>query len=127
MESGYGDSAAVDTLATSCEPRTRCSVRGDWCRAFARRAHNELLATGERARKRTVETLDDLTAQEAQIARLAAEGASNPEIAAQLFISPSTVSYHLRKVYRKLGVGSRTQLAEAQGAAPLEVAVTAWR
>jgi DNA-binding CsgD family transcriptional regulator len=79
--------------------------------AFAERARVELRATGERARKRTLETVDELTAQEAQIARLAAEGARNPEIAAQLFISPSTVAYHLRKVYRKLGINSRTQLA----------------
>jgi DNA-binding CsgD family transcriptional regulator len=79
--------------------------------AFAERARVELEATGERARKRTVDTLDDLTPQEAQISRLAAQGHTNREIAAQLFISPSTVEYHLRKVFRKLGVKSRTQLA----------------
>jgi DNA-binding NarL/FixJ family response regulator len=78
--------------------------------AFARRAERELLATGERARKRTVDTLDQLTPQETQIARLAANGHSNREIAAQLFISPSTVEYHLRKAFRKLDVKSRTQL-----------------
>ncbi|HEY2436681.1 MAG TPA: LuxR C-terminal-related transcriptional regulator, partial [Solirubrobacteraceae bacterium] len=78
--------------------------------AFAERARVELEATGERARKRTVETRTDLTAQEAQISRLAAEGATNQEIAAQLFISPSTVDYHLRKAFRKLGVKSRHQL-----------------
>jgi DNA-binding CsgD family transcriptional regulator/tetratricopeptide (TPR) repeat protein len=79
--------------------------------AFAERARVELEATGEHARKRTVDTLGNLTSQEAQISRLVAQGHSNREIAAQLFISPSTVEYHLRKVFRKLGVKSRTQLA----------------
>jgi DNA-binding CsgD family transcriptional regulator len=79
--------------------------------AFAGRARVELQATGERARKRAVETLDQLTPQESQISRLAAQGHTNREIATQLFISPSTVEYHLRKVFRKLEVKSRTQLA----------------
>jgi DNA-binding CsgD family transcriptional regulator len=80
--------------------------------AFAERARVELEATGERARKRTVETRDDLTPQEAQICRRAADGATNQDIAAQLFISPSTVDYHLRKAFRKLGVKSRHQLKQ---------------
>ena len=78
--------------------------------AFTERARRELLATGETARKRVVETRDDLTAQEAQIARLARDGLSNPEIGARLFISPRTVKYHLRKVFTKLDITSRTEL-----------------
>jgi DNA-binding CsgD family transcriptional regulator len=78
--------------------------------AFADRAQRELLATGETVRKRRAETRGDLTAQEAQIARLAQDGLSNPEIGAQLFISPRTVQYHLRKVFLKLGINSRSEL-----------------
>jgi ATP/maltotriose-dependent transcriptional regulator MalT len=78
--------------------------------AFAERARRELLATGERARQRTVETRDDLTAQERQVAHLAREGLSNPEIGARLFLSPRTVEWHLRKVFIKLGIRSRREL-----------------
>jgi DNA-binding CsgD family transcriptional regulator len=81
--------------------------------AFAERARRELAATGETARKRTDETRDELTAQEAQIARLARDGLSNPEIGAELFISPRTVKYHLRKVFTKLDISSRTELGTA--------------
>jgi DNA-binding CsgD family transcriptional regulator len=77
---------------------------------FAERAARELLATGEKARKRTPDTRGDLTAQEAQIAQLAREGYSNPEIGAQLFLSPRTVEYHLHKVFTKLAITSRIQL-----------------
>jgi DNA-binding CsgD family transcriptional regulator len=82
--------------------------------AFAERAHAELRAAGERATHKADETRDgqdELTPQEAQIARLAVDGSTNREIATQLFISPSTVEYHLHKTFRKLGVKSRTQLA----------------
>jgi ATP/maltotriose-dependent transcriptional regulator MalT len=78
--------------------------------AFASRAERELLATGERARKRTVETREELTAQEGQVARLARDGLSNPEIGARLFISPRTVEYHMHKVFNKLNISSRNQL-----------------
>jgi DNA-binding CsgD family transcriptional regulator len=78
--------------------------------AFAERARIELKATGETARRRTVEPGGQLTAQEAQIARLARDGLSNPEIASQLFISPRTVEYHLGKVFAKLNISAREQL-----------------
>jgi DNA-binding CsgD family transcriptional regulator len=85
--------------------------------AFAERARRELLATGENPRKRTDDTRGQLTAQEDQIARLAAEGLTNPEIGAQLFLSPRTVEWHLRKVFTKLGINSRRELSIA-GALP---------
>jgi DNA-binding CsgD family transcriptional regulator len=81
--------------------------------AFAGRAERELVATGEHARKRRVETRDELTGQELQVARLARDGLSNPEIGARLFISPRTVEYHLRKVFAKLNINSRYELKRA--------------
>jgi ATP/maltotriose-dependent transcriptional regulator MalT len=81
--------------------------------AFGERAHRELVATGEKVRKRNAETRDELTPQEWQIARLARDGLSNPEIGARLFLSPRTVEWHLRKVFSKLGISSRRELADA--------------
>jgi DNA-binding NarL/FixJ family response regulator len=77
---------------------------------FAERARRELVATGETARKRTGETRADLTLQETQIARLDANGATNAQIGAQLFLSPRTVEWHLRHVYPTLGISSRREL-----------------
>jgi DNA-binding CsgD family transcriptional regulator/tetratricopeptide (TPR) repeat protein len=81
--------------------------------AFAERAGRELLAAGDTVRNRTVETVSELTAQEAHIARLAVDGRTNAEIGAQLFLSTRTVEWHLGKVYTKLGVGSRRELPGA--------------
>jgi DNA-binding CsgD family transcriptional regulator len=81
--------------------------------AFAERARAELLATGEHVRVRGFDTLDELTPQELQIARLASDGRSNPEIGGQLFLSPRTVEWHLRKVFSKLGISSRRELRKA--------------
>jgi len=81
--------------------------------AFAERAERQLLATGETVRRRTLGKPDELTAQEASIARLARDGRTNPEIGAQLFLSARTVEWHLRKVFAKLGVSSRRELRGA--------------
>src|SRR5262252_4001948 len=82
--------------------------------AFAERARRELLSTGETVRRRTVETLDELTPQEVQVARLAPGGQTNPEIGAQLFLSPRTVEWHLGKVFGQLGISSRRELRSAR-------------
>jgi len=99
---------AREQLRTAYEMLSEMGVE-----AFAERARRELAATGENARKRTDDTRDELTAQEAQIARLARDGLSNPEIGAELFISPRTVKYHLRKVFTKLDINSRHELLTA--------------
>jgi DNA-binding CsgD family transcriptional regulator len=78
---------------------------------WADRARAELRASGESARKRDPSTLDQLTAQEVHIAQLVAEGHTNRDVAGQLFLSPRTIEFHLRNVFRKLGVSSRTELA----------------
>jgi DNA-binding CsgD family transcriptional regulator len=96
-------------LRTACEAFTSMGVG-----AFADRARRELLATGETVRRRTLETAGDLTAQEAHIARLAADGLTNPEIGAQLYLSARTVEWHLRKVFAKVGVSTRRQLRSVQ-------------
>jgi DNA-binding CsgD family transcriptional regulator len=85
--------------------------------AFAERTRRELVATGETVRKRSAETRDELTPQEEQIVRLARDGLSNPEIAAELFLSSRTVEWHLRKVYMKLGISSRRELWAASARA----------
>ncbi len=99
---------AREQLREAYEMLTLMGVEG-----FAERARRELLATGENVRKRRVETTGDLTAQEAQIARLARDGLSNPEISTQLFLSPRTVEWHLRKIFAKLDISSRKQLRGA--------------
>ena len=111
--SGCAARAAGSTRASSCASRTRrCSAR--WARtAFAERARHELLATGETVRKRTDDTRDELTPQEEHIARLALDGRTNPEIGAELFLSPRTVEWHLKKVFTKLGISSRKGLRDA--------------
>jgi DNA-binding CsgD family transcriptional regulator len=99
--------AARDELRTAHQMLNDMGIHG-----FAERARVELEATGEHARQRIVEIRDELNPQEEQISWLAADGATNQDIAAQLFISPSTVDYHLRKAFRKLGVKSRRQLKQ---------------
>ena len=112
----YGESLRRESRRTGAREQLRAAhdaFSGAGAEAFAERARRELAATGETVSRRTAETRDTLTPQEAQIARLAAEGQTNPEIGAQLFISPRTVEYHLRKVFTKLGLGSRKELRGA--------------
>jgi DNA-binding CsgD family transcriptional regulator len=110
---------ARETLRTAHELFTTMGAE-----AFAERTSRELLATGEKARKRTADTRGQLTAQETQIAELARQGHSNPKIGAQLFISPRTVEYHLHKVFTKHAISSRNELqrvlaSEARQAQPV--------
>jgi DNA-binding CsgD family transcriptional regulator len=94
--------------------RSACELlEGMGARGFAERARRELMATGEIVRKRTDEARDDLTPQELRIARLARDGHTNPQIGGQLFLSARTVEWHLRKVFMKLGIGSRRELGTA--------------
>ena len=90
--------------------------------AFAERAQRELLATGETVRKRTADTRDQLTPQEAPIAPLASDGLTNPEIGEPPFLSHCTVGWHLRKVFTKLGISTRRELAQALGSSDSELA-----
>jgi DNA-binding CsgD family transcriptional regulator len=99
---------ARDQLRPALETFERLGAAG-----FGERARRELVATGETVRQRRTEMRDELTAQEVEVARLAASGHTNPEIGQQLYISPRTVQYHLRKVFRKLAISSRRELAGA--------------
>ena len=95
--------------------------------AFAERARRELLVTGETARKRTVETAEELTAQESQIAQYARDGLSNQEIGTLLFISPRTVEWHLHNVFTKLGIRSRVSCATSLAAPRCHVVIESAR
>jgi DNA-binding NarL/FixJ family response regulator len=104
---------AREQLRAAHETFSRIGAQG-----FAERAGRELAATGETVRRLTVETRDLLTPQEKLIARRAVDGQTNPEIGAELFLSPRTVEYHLHKVFTKLDIGSRKELRAALAGAP---------
>ena len=113
-ELAYGERLRRDRRKVDARVQLRCALdtfEGIGAPLWAERARGELRATGETARKRDVSTVDDLTPQELRIAELVAAGASNREVASQLFVSTKTVEYHLRKVFRKCGVATRVELA----------------
>jgi DNA-binding CsgD family transcriptional regulator len=117
----YGERLRRERRKTEARVQLRCALEtfeGVGATLWAQRARGELNATGESARKRDASTIDDLTPQELRIAQLVAGGASNRDAAAQLFVSPKTVEYHLRKVFLKLGLSSRIELARLQLAGP---------
>jgi DNA-binding CsgD family transcriptional regulator len=110
----YGEHLRRDRRKIEARTQLRTALdafEGLGAAPWAERARGELRATGETARKRDASTVDDLTPQELRIATLVAAGASNRDVAAQIFVSPKTVEYHLRKVFMKLGVASRIELA----------------
>jgi len=112
----YGEWLRRENRRTAARPQLRTAFTmfdTMGMEAFAERARRELTATGETVRRRNVETLTTLTAQEAYIARLARDGLTNPEIGARLFLSARTVEWHLRKIFTKLGIGSRRELPAA--------------
>jgi DNA-binding NarL/FixJ family response regulator len=114
-ELAYGEFLRRARRRTEARVQLRAAVEGFrrlGAEAWAARAASELRATGETARRRDASTLDQLTPQELQIAKLVAEGGRNREIAGQLFLSPKTVEYHLRKVFQKLDISSRTELVK---------------
>ena len=113
----YGERLRRDRRKIEARAQLRCALEtfeGVGAALWAQRARGELNATGESARKRDASTIDDLTPQELRVAQLVASGASNRDAAAQLFVSPKTVEYHLRKVFLKLGLSSRIELARVQ-------------
>ena len=114
MRMHYGEHLRRERRRTDARTQFRAALatfEGYHAEALAERARAELRATGESARKRDPSTIDELTPQELQIARFVADGLSNKEVAAQLFLSPRTIDAHLRKVFTKLGITSRTQVA----------------
>ena len=117
----YGERLRRDRRKLEARAQLRAALEtfdGLGADLWAERARGELNATGETARKRDASTIDDLTPQELRIAQLVAAGASNRDAAAQLFVSPKTVEYHLRKVFLKLGLSSRVELARVPLAGP---------